>query len=67
MLEYKVTLRAARVNANLSRSQAAEQMGVSPSTIKNWELGITSPDVQMLPKICALYGVPYDMINFFSL
>lgn len=62
----KMTLRAARVNAGLSRGKAAVKIGVSESTIKNWEIGKSSPTVDMVPRICSAYGVTYDDIFFTS-
>lgn len=41
--DFKITLKAARVNAKLSQAQAAEKLGVSEVTIRNWEKGVTFP------------------------
>ena len=60
----KITIRAARVNVGLSQKEAADRLGVSNKTLGNWENGITYPPVDKIPAICALYGVPYDMLNF---
>jgi transcriptional regulator with XRE-family HTH domain len=60
----KITLRAARVNAGYSQKAAAELLEVSNKTLCNWENGKTFPDQPMIEKICNLYGVTYDMINF---
>ena len=60
----KITLRALRVNAGYSQKKAAELLEISNSTLCNWEKGITFPDQPMIEKICKLYGVTYDMINF---
>ena len=60
----KITLSAARVNAGYSQKAAAELLGVSNKTLCNWENGKTYPDQPMIEKICNLYGVTYDMINF---
>ena len=60
----KITLAAARVNANLTQKQVAETLGVAVSTIKNWESGKTFPKQPMIEKLCELYGIPYDYINF---
>lgn len=60
----KMTLRAARVNAKLSRDKAAAAIGVSASTIKNWEIGKSSPTVDMVPRICSAYNTTYDDIFF---
>ena len=60
----KITLSAARVNAGFSQKKAAELLGISNSTLCSWEKGKTFPDQPMIDKICDLYGVAYDMINF---
>ena len=60
----KITLSAARVNAGYSQKEAAELLGISNKTLCNWENGKTFPDQPMIEKICKLYGVTYDMINF---
>lgn len=61
----KFSMRAARVNAGLSRDEAAIKIGVSVSTIKNWENGTSSPTVDKVPSICETYGLAYDDIKFF--
>lgn len=60
----KVTLAAARINANLTQAQAAKALGVGLSTLKNWEQGKTYPNQPAIEKICELYGMPYDYIKF---
>lgn len=60
----KISLVAARVNAGLSQKVAATRLGVSNKTLGNWENYITFPPANMIPKICELYGRPYDGLNF---
>lgn len=60
----KLTLKAARVNAKLTQTEAAEKIGCSVSTLKNWENGRTFPKQPHIEKMCALYGVSFDNINF---
>lgn len=60
----KFTLAAARVNAGLSQKEAAERLGISNKTLCNWENYVSYPGVDMIPKICELYGIPYDQICF---
>ena len=62
----KFTLASARVKAKLSQRQAAKELGVDPSTLRNWEKGVTFPKQPMIEKMCQLYGVPYDYIDFES-
>ena len=58
----KISLKAARVNANLSQGEAAEHVGVATSTLRNWENGITYPDAVQFMTLCNLYGVSCDNI-----
>ena len=60
----KITLKAARINAGLGQKEAASKLGVSNKTLSAWENGISFPGADMIPKICDLYGRPYDGINF---
>lgn len=60
----KISLKAARVNAGYSQKEAAELLGVSNATLCNWENGVSFPDAMQIAKICELYKVSYDTINF---
>ena len=60
----KISLKAARVNAGYSQKEAANILGISNKTLCSWENGKTFPDQPMIEKICALYGISYDMIDF---
>ena len=60
----KISIRAARVNADFSQKEAAHRLGVSTKTLGNWEKGVTFPPADKIAKICELYGVSYDHLNF---
>lgn len=60
----QITLASARVNAGYSQEEASELIGVSLSTLKNWEAGVTFPKQPQIEKICEVYGVKYDNIRF---
>lgn len=60
----KITMKAARVNANLSQKAAAKKLGVSNKTLWNWENGVSFPPANKIPLICEVYGVTYDHLNF---
>jgi len=62
----KMSLKSARVNANLTQQQAADALGVAVSTLKNWEKGNTFPKQPMIEKLCELYKVNYDQVNFLA-
>lgn len=60
----KFSLRALRVNAGYSQKEVAEILGISNKTLCSWENGKTFPDQPMIEKLCELYGVSYDIIDF---
>lgn len=63
MEDRKITLKAARINAGLSQSEAAEKMGVNVMTVSNWETGKTVPDVEDFKSLCELYRWPENGIR----
>ena len=60
----KISLKAARVNANLSQKEAAVKLNVSNKTLCSWENGETFPSAEKIDALCKLYSVSYDNINF---
>jgi transcriptional regulator with XRE-family HTH domain len=58
----KISLKAARVNANLSQEEVARKMKKSKVTINNWENGKTEIDYGNLNELCRLYSVTIDDI-----
>lgn len=63
MEKINITLEAARVNAGYTQEQAASNLGVSRSTIINWENGKTIPGIPSIHKMSQLYGIPFDCIS----
>ena len=59
-----ITLKAARVNKNLTVAEAATALGIAVDTLRQYERGNTFPDVQMIKKIEELYSISYNDINF---
>ena len=45
-MTFAAQLKQARHAAGLSQSQAAERLGVTPQTVKNWEAGRREPPEQ---------------------
>lgn len=64
MLNAKITLKAARVNAGLTQSEAADEIGVSVATIQNWENGASVPSWDKVKEIERVYNWPADSIIF---
>ena len=62
MKRLKISLKAARVNANLSQEKVAKKMKKSKLPINNWENGKTEIDYANLITLCNLYSVTIDDI-----
>lgn len=60
----KISLKAARVNANLSQKEAAKKLKISNKTLHSWESGETSPSAKHIDAMCELYNVSYNDLNF---
>lgn len=63
-MDFKVSLKAARINANMTQKEAAKLLNVDKSTIASWEYGKTHPNCIKAEKISEIYGIPLDYINF---
>lgn len=62
MEKMKITIAAARVNANMTQKEAADELHVSKTTISNWEKGKVIPSYVALQAISKLYSIPVDNI-----
>ena len=62
----KVTLPVARKIANMTQKQLGFAVGVSESTVANWEKGRTEPTVSQAKAIGEATGIPYDNIIFLT-
>ena len=60
----KLTLKAARINAQLTRAEVATKVRKSENTIANYEQGRSTPDVETAKALASLFGMPVDDINF---
>lgn len=58
----RISIKAARVNANLTQEELANELGTNISTIVNWENGTTEPKLSHLKRISELSGIPIDFI-----
>ena len=66
MEHMKITLAAARKNANMTQKDLANACGVSESTVSNWEKGRSEPTVSQARKIGEVVGFHYDNIIFLT-
>lgn len=60
----KISLKAARVNAEMLQEVAAIRLHVDVSTLRSWEKGDTVPGYDKVMEICELYQYPVDYIFF---
>lgn len=57
-----ITLKAARVNAQLTLSDVRAETGISVQTLSSWENYKTFPTAMQLRMLCKLYGRRMDDI-----
>lgn len=61
---YEQNYREARKDANVKPERAAAELGVSITTLLNWERGETSPDADKLVEMARLYNTsPNHLLN----
>lgn len=49
-----------RKERDISQTQLAEYLFLTPQTISRWEVGNGAPEISLLPKIAAFFGVSID-------
>ena len=60
--KMRVSLKAARINAGYTQKQAADLVGVTPSTIIKWESGKTFPKADKFAELCKIYKADFNDI-----
>ena len=58
----KISLAAARVNAEYIQEVAAAKLHIDVATLRSWEKGKTAPTYEKFMEICKLYRYPADFI-----
>lgn len=64
MDDFKISIKAARIEANKTQEEAAKAIHVGKQTICSWENGKTSPTVQKAKELCEFYNIPFDRVSF---
>lgn len=62
----KLSMKAVRVNNNLTQAQAADKLGVSLPTLISIENGYNIPRIDYVMKFCKEMGVEIGDIKFFE-
>lgn len=65
-MNNKLTLKAARINRNLTQKQAAKLLKISKDTLGKWERGKSFPSVSKIPLLEEVYNIKYEDIIFLS-
>ncbi len=60
----KISMAAARVNAEMTQKEAASALTVSTQTLRSWENGLTMPSIAKASEMASLYKYPMDYIFF---
>lgn len=60
---FKLTVKAARVNKGISQGYAAEHLGITRTTLCNWESGKNSIPKDKFEQMINLYGIPMEYLN----
>lgn len=64
-MPVKISMSAARVNAELNQDDVAKKLGITRETLSAWESGKRIPRVDQAYELAAIYGLPIDAIKFF--
>ena len=62
--DFKITLKAARVNAGMTQKEAAAMMGISNQTLLKWEKQPEKIPGERYSQICKIYGIPVSRVIF---
>lgn len=62
-----ITIKDARTNAGLSKTEAACMLNISRFTLNNYEKRYTYPDVGTARKMSEIYNVNFDDLIFSSI
>lgn len=60
---FKITLKAARINAGLTAKNAAERIEKTEKTILNWENAKTPISAESFYDLCKIYGIDPDYVR----
>lgn len=60
--KLKISLAAARVNAEMTQEDVAKEMHVSKNTVVNWEKGRSEPTFSQSRELSKLYNMPLEYI-----
>ena len=54
------TIKTQRIALNLTQIELAQALGVTQGAVAQWEKGITSPNIRLLPKLATILNCTTD-------
>lgn len=60
---FQISLKAARVNADMTQEDVSKALKKNKQTIVNWENGITSISIVDFKKLAELYEIPMKYLK----
>ncbi len=66
MSKLRISLAAARVNAEMTQEDVAREMHVSKNTVVNWEKGKSEPTISQSRELSKLYNMPLEYIFYLN-
>ena len=63
MNNFQISLKAARVNANMTQEDVAKVLERNKQTIVNWESGRTEIKYKDLAFLSDMYGIPIEFLR----
>ena len=62
--DFKISLAAARVNAEMTQAEVAKELGIANNTLIKWEKGEDFPKITQMRQLCDLYQIKADYLKF---
>ena len=59
-IEIGARCKQARITAGYTQEQLSEKLGVSRQAVSRWELGETTPEMNILIQLCKVFDVSAD-------
>lgn len=58
---YGSVIREYRLLANMEQEELARVCGLTGNSISNWERGVSRPDLNLIPTLCEILGMPLEV------
>ena len=64
MVEFRLTLKGARVNAGFGASEAARLLGICRTALWQYENGVREPKREIVERMSDLYSCPIEFLTY---